>query len=124
MKLDPIKKRAEAATKGPWWERKCHGGAFDVMAHFADGSPMVLCARNAFEEIQQECHANADFIAHAREDIPALISEVERLRRAVSIGVESLTKIWDNRGGLPGDIVGICAETREILQEALKDTGE
>jgi hypothetical protein len=30
-------------------------------------------------------HPDAEFIAHAREDVPALIAEVERLRRALAI---------------------------------------
>ena len=34
--------------------------------------------------------ADADFIAHAREDIPALLTEVERLR----VALERVSKIY------------------------------
>lgn len=68
--LDAIKKREAAATKGPWFQGPYYRA--DVESKF--GCIRANCW-NAPQAI-----ADADFIAHARQDIPALIAEVERLR--------------------------------------------
>jgi hypothetical protein len=54
--LDVIGARANAATPGPW-----------TWPDWDDCS-------------EQEADANNEFIAHAREDVPALVAEVRRLR--------------------------------------------
>src|SRR5699024_6168576 len=75
LDLDAIQARANAATDGPW-ER------------YGDGSHEVYCAAT-FEDTAYEPPdvtygsdrpADAEFIAHARQDIPMLVAEVERLR--------------------------------------------
>lgn len=57
--IDAIRARAEAATPGPWAD---HDG------------PLL-------EDVVAYIYSDADeaFIAHAREDVPALLAEVERL---------------------------------------------
>lgn len=75
--LTQIKERAEKATKGPW----------DVDV------PVDYCTncKNEYEIVQSELFLapivaelrnieDAEFIAHAREDIPKLIVEIEELR--------------------------------------------
>lgn len=63
--LDAIEQRAHAATEGPW-EASAHD-------HY-----LVICpdcgVRGGYER------ADAEFIAHARSDVPALLAEVRRLR--------------------------------------------
>jgi hypothetical protein len=72
--LDAIKARAEVATPGPWEE---------------DGSEIYVVGSRAW--VAESCHLaeygvtahgdlDAEFIAHARTDVPALVAEVERLR--------------------------------------------
>jgi hypothetical protein len=57
--LDAIRKRADAATPGPW----------------------TTPEKNPTDEYYASCFpADEDFIGHAREDIPALLDEIERLR--------------------------------------------
>ncbi len=85
--LADIKARCEAATEGPWaWD----GGEGDVRVgiacdeHDAPISGYIVDGENAAyaEEvcwIENDSSANAEFIAHAREDIPTLLAEVERL---------------------------------------------
>jgi hypothetical protein len=77
--LAEIKKRADTATKGPWYTgegyeqsnrgnyvaSKANGG---IIAAEQDGTDCVLDTNDA------------TFIAHARQDVPALLAEVERLR--------------------------------------------
>ena len=65
--LDAIEQRAHAATEGPW----------EASAH-RTGHYLVICpdcgVRGGYER------ADAEFIAHARSDVPALVAEVRRLR--------------------------------------------
>ena len=67
--LDAIEQRAHAATEGPW----------EASAH-RTGHYLVICpdcgVRGGYER------ADAEFIAHARSDVPALVAEVRRLRAA------------------------------------------
>ncbi len=85
--------RAEAATKGPWEsfiEGSDHlggdnfirtGGLDDaapdmyVYHSFWDNNPSVIASEQ-----------DIDFIAHARQDIPRLLAEIERLRTSVKPG--------------------------------------
>lgn len=69
-----IKKRAEAATPGPWEVEPDDGG--HDMHGFATRTTIRTpeWARYGFDE------ADAEFIAHARTDVPALVAEVESLR--------------------------------------------
>jgi hypothetical protein len=66
--LAAIKARADAATAGPWFVIKSRDVFSGVIA------PGVETIGMDFEK-----DANAKFTAHAREDIPALVAEVERL---------------------------------------------
>jgi hypothetical protein len=78
LNLDAIKKRVGAASEGPWW----HGDDGLVWAPRA-GDPV-----SGSTEI-----ADAVFIAHAREDVPALLSEVERLNKRIHDAHDALTRI-------------------------------
>lgn len=68
--LAEIKARAEAATPGPW--KRFRMDRFSI-----NNEPLEkhICG------VSQESEHDAAFIAHAREDIPALLAEVERLRK-------------------------------------------
>ena len=76
-KLDEWKALADAATPGPWG--MCDGGQFDLgtIRRITPDDP--ICELGGFYE--PNTVANATFIAAAREAIPALIGEVERLTR-------------------------------------------
>jgi hypothetical protein len=77
--LNAIRKRAEAATEGPWT-------TFDDVQYIA---------RRTVYEYDEWTESNVDviadcshmhdatFIAHARQDVPALVAEVERLRAGI-----------------------------------------
>ncbi|SNS43342.1 hypothetical protein SAMN06309944_0235 [Micrococcales bacterium KH10] len=78
-RLDEIKARAEAATEGPWAVSE---DSESSRAWFTrpfpefkgkDGRPVHLSIT----------HAETEFIAHAREDIPWLLAEVDRLQAQV-----------------------------------------
>lgn len=72
--LAAIKARAEAATPGPW-------GIEHVERRIWAGSERVCFL---FGQDRRQNENNGVFIAHASEDIPALLAEVERLRAEVA----------------------------------------
>ena len=86
INLDEIRNRTLAATEGPW-RMMNRGNSFDGEAHCAQA--VVEGLRRPFHESYDNiAHphdvklrvADADFVAHARTDIPALLDEVDRLR--------------------------------------------
>ena len=78
--LDTIEQRANAATEGPWEASAHDHAAGDVPILDRTGHYLVICpdcgVRGGYER------ADAEFIAHARSDVPALLAEVRRLRAA------------------------------------------
>lgn len=92
--LNAIKKRVAKASVGPW---------FVVEEEFIQNVSSVIGAIHFSRD--------AHFIAHAREDVPALVVEVERLR-------EALTKILDYN---TFDLAKFETEVIEIARQALAD---
>jgi hypothetical protein len=80
-RLDAIRARCEAATPGPW-------NAIDkgntvpsyAIRHFAVGEKCVNVASGISPKT-----GDADFIAHARTDVPDLLDEIERLTAALKL---------------------------------------
>lgn len=67
--LKAIRERANHAGGGPWKISQHIDGSW-LIRHYAGG----MVADAGFS------NANADFIAHSRTDIPALLAEIERLK--------------------------------------------
>lgn len=87
--LAAIAARADAATPGPW-ERASERADIDstvlrhgvrVVSASAHRRPRWLMYGEVFHIKSME--ANLEFAAHAREDVPALLAEVDRLRAAL-----------------------------------------
>ena len=79
LDIEAIRKRAEAATKGPWTfipEDRDNKGAISPVCTFGDDCNYYPTAGQLYDE------ADGEFIAHARTDIPALLDELERTRAA------------------------------------------
>ena len=102
-RLSEIQARAEAATPGPWkpfqpcneegytdwWVWRDNGdpfynGVVNVSGREEPGAVGDACITDGSDPEQE--HNDAAFIAHAREDIPYLLAEVERLRAALELG--------------------------------------
>lgn len=81
LDLEAIKAGCEAATPGPWVNT---GGRFPKI----NGGPIGGCdvATLFFAD-----GADAAFIAAAREDVPALVAEVERLRDVILAASRAVT---------------------------------
>ena len=83
-RYDEIRKRAWAAAPGPWvwhwredddvWPGSIIGGVDTGRAY-----AVAMCPRYGKESFAQD----AEFIAHAREDVPWLIAEVDALRQNI-----------------------------------------
>ncbi|NDO78254.1 hypothetical protein GKZ75_08460 [Kocuria indica] len=96
--LDAIRERADSATEGRWaWQEDAVLLAWD-----GEEASWVLDHGAAFPE-------DAEFIAHAREDVPALLAEVERLRALIKDQARAWGEGYRARGadaiytGLTGD---------------------
>ncbi|WP_324271507.1 hypothetical protein U7118_07460 [Bacillus subtilis] len=75
-KLEEIRKRAEAATEGPW---KFCGNKWGDLAVY---SPSIRAGMNnggEIAELEGALLTDADFIANARQDIPALLDHIAEL---------------------------------------------
>jgi hypothetical protein len=82
-RLAEIEARVNAAAPMPWSARHEGGGSY--LTYDATPNPpynrsgtYYIVKRSGFAKGVQS--ATADFIAHARQDVPALLAEVRRLR--------------------------------------------
>ncbi len=129
LDLAAIKARAEAALAGPWkaepvvptcwctgWctEPKHRDGALYGIHVTAPARPgWRLQAATLHDD--DRATADSSFIAHARDDVPALVAEVERLRAA--LGGVIVTAV----PGTPVPPAGVAAQGTpdETLVEAI-----
>lgn len=93
--LAEIKERAEKATLGPWewgegYEQKDPGY---YVASKSNGHIVF-----ADEDIAVRSE-DVDFLLHAREDIPALVAEVERLNDEIADREQSHIKLYSDYRG-------------------------
>lgn len=120
--LDAIQERVDAATPGPWavdsddpayiiYPEK---GGWDglVIAHVAEQDGALFPVEH-----------NGALIAHAREDIPALLAEVERLRAQPAVTEDMVERAarasygpvaWDRLLEAGGDPTSITAAQLSI----------
>ncbi len=78
LDIEAIKKRHAATPSGDW---AVQGSVFVYRsAHSGDGRQM--CRIPVPARPDHRPHPIAEFIAHAHQDVPALVQEVERLRSA------------------------------------------
>ncbi len=136
LDLESIKKREQAAIDAPWgWQR--FGKEMMLVAQWGP-LPVVLAANGNDIEARERmtgllqpitaCNADADFIAHARTDIPALIAEVERLRETLKrseLAADCLREAIAEAHGIPGTnsdaqlidlMLCCCAEARKMME--------
>lgn len=84
INLAEIEARAEKATPGKW---VFDGDKFDDGYNvYATEHPHIKIVR---ADDNPNDKADAEFIAHAREDVPALIAEVKKLRKALGFYADS-----------------------------------
>lgn len=78
LDLDAIRRRVPNVYAGPWTVQTGDHGDDNWYVNYATNNPLAGLVATV-----PDYGANlAEFIAHAREDVPALLAEVERLRQA------------------------------------------
>ena len=80
--LAEIEERAKAATEGPWYavnySDPSQPSSWSVECHMPDTLTVAIATNGYGEEGEPE--RNAWFIAHAKQDIPALLAHVQTLQ--------------------------------------------
>lgn len=101
MRLDEIKARAEAATEGPWewtqyrvptlegWKGDPANYRWQTEVLEADHNGECGCRSACQLELTVD-PADAEFIAHARTDVPALVAAVEAVLELHALGIGDL----------------------------------
>ena len=81
LDVDAIEARANAARSGPWkWHWDVFGDGSSSLDYLDGGGGFVLSAHGMHTEGWIDADdSDAEFIAHARTDIPALVSRVREL---------------------------------------------
>ncbi len=119
-RLAEIKARCEAATDGPWLDRgNCLEGQiegyhldFAQITTVGFDSEIALISSDQLATEQQV--ANGDFIAHARQDLPDCMAEIERLQ-----GIEkALRDLYNDCRNEPCDAQrgAVMDQARKILE--------
>ena len=72
LDMDAIRQRCIMATPGPW-KSYVEGRDHD------SGSSFIMTSGEDIELIRASV-ADQDFIAHARQDVPQLLAEIQRLK--------------------------------------------
>ena len=121
--LNAIEARAKAATPGAWIVKHCKtvyladGTAEHEIRSLENGHRVAyLLYRMSGKDIGEDPEdLDAEFIAHARTDVPKLVEEVKRLRAAISspcevCTVRPSTRTWDKNDGT--EPFPICDECR------------
>jgi hypothetical protein len=99
--LEAIRNRTEAATPGPWY-------AEDGTKHPLVTRPFMLIYPPdeedadtggwVFGEISGQ--SDAEFIAHARQDVPKLLAEIERLKNVLNYIHELSAEFYTEEDGV------------------------
>lgn len=76
--LERIRERVENATRGPW-RATGDGGITFPLGNSGSYAPIVSFAEDEAFIVEDD----AEFAAHAREDVPSLLAEVERLKAVI-----------------------------------------
>ena len=95
-RMKELKELAEKATPGPWEAGYSHWGQSDVIALRHDSIDGHVGLKNGIPFVRVAQHSeilikDAEFIAAARQAVPELIQEIERLKREVTTALTD----WD-----------------------------
>ena len=90
LDIEPIKARLDKAHTewGPWKAKEDIWDGYSVVID--DNGPGVSIIAEQIGQGEDEGRGDAEFIAHAPDDLAALITEVEQLREQV----DELTTLW------------------------------
>lgn len=86
LNLEAIRERCEAATEGPWKNDTNTPFSGDLVGIFVPSEKRYVgkWADQGWDEDDEVRYADAEFIAAARFDVPALVAECESLRAKIA----------------------------------------
>lgn len=95
QRLAEIRARAEAATEGPWEPCQGYGPTFfgNVRGEYLRGVGDINFG------VGEQAEADLAFVLGAREDVPVLLAEVDRLRRALGEATGHVAELDSEIGG-------------------------
>ena len=104
QELQAIEERANKATNAPWIVEagEYSGRNWLIGGSAVDGKTYFVTTQNVHaSELEGDASTDADFIAHARADVPALIAEVRSLRAKLDAVPEYATyyrerNVWED----------------------------
>lgn len=109
--LDAIRRRVAAATPGTWktGDQFANGALGPSVAVLAGNLPPVEL------DSRRNGRADAAFIAHARQDVPALLAEIDQLRAlADQLGERLANHAYCENGHTPPSRDSECPFCRDI----------
>lgn len=127
LDLEAIERRAEKATPGPWSvpPPEKYGAPNHSYVEAPSGHVAITHVNGIYRD---GCVSDAAFIAHAREDIPALIAEVRRLTAERDEAREALSECAApfvlGRSGEPFDYERLAREFNRRQTVATKALGQ
>lgn len=110
LDLDAIERRVAAATPGPWWTGRHIPGAVFVADDSGSPRHILSISPGTIGTV-----ADAAFTAHARQDLPALLEEVRRLRAAL----QDVAAVRNKFVGGPNDYRDTLAIVQQIARDAI-----
>jgi len=106
LDLDAIKAREDRASEGPWSVDMIERHGF-----FITGLDYTDLGEYPVADVRE--HSDADFIANARTDVPALVAEVERQAAAIDAVLELHQPVThDHTNGWTGSAWTECQKCR------------
>lgn len=106
QEIEAIRKQAELASTGPWEYDASYG---NITAPYNDIASDVR-------------YPDAEFIANAREDIPKLLAEVERLKSVIRHVNDCAEEFYEYENGVY--VIPQHTPNRDFLQEIFVITAE
>ena len=105
--IEEIRKRAEAATEGPWvFDADNNGREFEAgYGLYSEPDPKSILARKTVSHVRFGQEADAEFIAHARQDIPLLLARISLLEAVAKAarGLVKESRRWEKECDKRGD---------------------
>lgn len=93
QQLEAIRARCEAATPGEWRYAVIHGHHLIVAPPDGPASISELGYFSLFEATGISNAADLGFVAHAREDVPALLAYIEELEADIRMHKEDRLRL-------------------------------
>ena len=109
--LDEIKARVEAVTPGPWEVIED-----EQTVRTEDGEIMFDRSGDGWTDWNRCGRDDAEFIAHARTDVPKLIAALE----AVEAALAGLDEVFNDNSADDQAIRAIAITLRNLITEALQ----